>query len=68
MKKYAIAFISFFDNELSISFVVGSSEASAALNFLADKAYDMVESEDLHTIKGQCFDADCMIDVVEVPQ
>lgn len=67
MKKYAVAFISFMDNELKIQFIVAASEKDAIKSLYHDYLED--DEWELYTIqeiKQRFFDSDGMVDVKEV--
>ena len=79
MKKYAVSYINFFNNELTIEIVEAETIKKAILKhskLLAENSDNgKVDEEDwLHTnmpeeleeIKETFFDMDCMVDVVEI--
>lgn len=66
MKKYAVAYVSFFDNELNITFVRAPSIREAAN--VALKYEDITElPEDLEELKQFVSNMDGAIDVKEMP-
>lgn len=67
MKKYAVAFISFMDNELKIQFIVAASEKDAIKSLYPDYVEeDEWDEFSIEDIKQRFFDCDSMVDVKEV--
>jgi len=69
MKKFAVAFISFFENELEIQFIETADVLAAGQTVLIRHGYDLDGEKftSLKDMKKFCFDGDCMIDVKELP-
>lgn len=65
MKKYAVAFINFFDSDLKIEFVEAKNELDAFYksNF---NYFDFEPFDSLEDLKGAYFDADYAVEVKEV--
>lgn len=68
MKKYVVAYIDWFDNELKINFVNAESELCA----LYDCAYfnEMEIRNNISSVEEfqqECFNNDCMIAAKEIP-
>ena len=69
MKKWAVAFISFFDNELTIEFVDAEHWMGAIVKHSKIDLgwYEEIDHTDtLEQVKQWAFDADTMIDVKEI--
>ena len=69
MSTFAIALISFYDNELNITFVDAEDWKQAAQQH--ELITDLVEDwsdVSLKEAKQSAFDADCMFDIKEVPK
>lgn len=67
MRKFAVGYISFFDNELIIEIVCASDWKEAIFNHSKMKNIKWGEyfyEADLEEFKRRCFDLDMMIDVV----
>lgn len=69
MKKYVVAYIDWFDNELKINFVNAESELCALytcayLNGM-EMRHDISSVEDF---QQECFDCDCMMATKEIPE
>lgn len=80
MKIFAVAFITFFDNELTTEFIQAEDWLSAAKQHSKASEYDFdynesyasldrdrVPASDLEKLKQHFFDQDAMIDVKELP-
>lgn len=66
--KYVVAYMTFFDNDLSVEIVEADSELEAACDFIklhgfSNKAEDY---KDLAHLKDTLFDSDCVIEVKHV--
>jgi hypothetical protein len=72
MKRFAVAYISFFDNKLKMATIAASSEEEAARYFIADNlegADDMLEvlrGKTFKEMQSACIDWDANIQVVEI--
>lgn len=67
LKRYAVAYISFFDNILTQELVTSRCEYDALEALLESRGIEVYE--DLKTVeelKMLAFDCDCMISVIEV--
>ena len=64
MKRYAVAFISFHDNELTTE-IIEANTWQEALEKHSQKL-DWIEGNTLEEMKANAFDGDCTIDVVEI--
>ena len=70
MKRWAVGYINFYDNDLVIE-IVEAADWRAALcahSKLADMAEIVLNCADLEAAKVEAFDQDSMIDVVEIPE
>lgn len=69
MPRFAIACISFFDNEMEIHFLDGPSETEVVKRFLHEEKGLLIEDDKrtMIEIKQACFDADCMVAVAQLP-
>lgn len=70
MKTYAIGFISFFDNELKVSFAKANNALEAGITHLNGLNYEIGDGDgiaEMEDLKRFAFDMDCMIDVQELP-
>lgn len=63
MKRYAVAFMSFFDNDLQIKFVDAFSKLDAIKNLYPDY---FNEGLTLEQVKSRFFDADAVIEIKEI--
>lgn len=72
MKRFAVAYISFFDNELKMATIAASSKEEASLYFIADnleEANDIMEvlqDKTFPEIQSACIDWDANIQVIEI--
>lgn len=67
MKKYAVAFINFFDNDLKIEFVEAENELIAL--YIGSTLFNWEMPNDIASVedfKTECFNMDCMMDVKEI--
>lgn len=67
MKKYVVAFINFFDNDLKIEFVEAENELIAL--YIGSTLFNWEMPNDIASIKDfktECFNMDCMMDVKEI--
>lgn len=69
MSKWAIAHISFYDNELRIEIVESDSWHGALSQHsqLRDGDTDYIDYTSLETAKKSAFDQDAMVDVIKIP-
>lgn len=67
MKRWAIAFINFMDNELHIEFHIGAEWGEAARQHSRVNGYEFDFDGTLEDAKQEAFDCDAMIDAVVVP-
>jgi hypothetical protein len=68
MPKYAISFVSFFENELKMEVVEASNELDA-LREAYNKVHGNAAPEDITDIKelkAVCFDMDSLISAIEI--
>jgi len=67
--RYAVSYISFFDNELDTVFVYANSVAEAVKKAMPKLKceIDWGDRETLEEFKSLAFDCDAMIHVVQVP-
>lgn len=67
MKKWAVGYISFFDNEMSIEIVEADSwHAALSQHSKMTDHLDAVDFTTKETAKQTMFDQDSMVDVVEI--
>lgn len=65
MKKFAVGYINFFDNELKIN-IVEAENWKDALCKGSPMGPDWIESDTMAEAKEKAFDMDSMFDVVEI--
>ena len=65
MKRYAVAFISFMDNEMHMEIIEANSAEEAVKSKLQRLDYSSLP-DTLEEIKRDCFDCDSMIDCIEI--
>lgn len=73
MKKFAVAYMNYFDNDLIIDFIEAPSKLKALSTFLAVNARDFIpvagdENEAIESIKQYMFDCDANIEIEELPE
>ena len=71
MKKYAVAYMNFFDNELTIEFVEAETEKQAIFShskMQSDSGWSEELSDNLDEIKQAFFDGDTLVDVKEIKE
>lgn len=67
MKRWAVSFVSFHDNDLTTVIVEGPTWYDALCKHPKAATYEY-KHESLDTAKQDFFDADAIIEVVEVPK
>ena len=69
MNRYAVAYINFYDNELSIKLTKANNWREAVDNtFKIFEEMGVVDiSDDIEEAKREAFDADFMFDVILIP-
>ena len=67
MKRYAVAHISYFDNELTIVIVEADSISKAIAMHPAVGDYDIPENATLEQLKIMFFNGDAAIDCIAIP-
>jgi hypothetical protein len=68
VKTYAVAFMSFFETNLKIQFIVAASEKDAIKSLYPDYLdFDEWDLYSIQEIRQRFFDSDSMIEVKEVP-
>jgi len=65
MKRYAVAFISFSDNEIELNIVETEGNWKDALNLAYPGGFDF-KTEDIKEAQKEAFDGDCMFNVKEI--
>lgn len=67
--RYAVSYVYLGDNTLSITFVEADSEVEAAVERLNQAGWEVSPEDfaDLDGVKEWAWDADMLIEVVEVP-
>lgn len=73
MKTFAVAFISFFDNELIVQFIKAETFQKAVMKYSSEvwnmfDGFDVEEKKTLEEWKQFSFDCDSMIDAREVSE
>lgn len=68
MSKYAVGFISYHDNVLTVDVVEAESWKQALAKHTDDPEMETYLPEDMEEAKGVAFDMDCMFDVKEIFQ
>lgn len=73
MKTFAVAFISFYDNELVIQFIKAETFHKAIMKYSSETwdmfdGFDDEEKETLEKWKEHAFNSDAMIDAREVSE
>lgn len=66
MKKWAVGFMSAYDNELKVEIVEAEDWQSAIRGHSQTKEYEFDHRSSLEMVKETFFNADAAIDVVEV--
>ena len=66
MKKFAVSYISFFDNKMTIKIVEANDWKAALVQSEFMKDYDDLP-EDFEEAKQAAFDCDSMFEVMEIP-
>jgi hypothetical protein len=78
MKKYAIAYVSFMDNDCQLHFIEAENEIKAIKNFLvsickteeskqSQIAFNETFSDDIEEIKDELINCETGIDIKEIP-
>lgn len=70
MKRWAVGFISFMDNEMKIEIISAATWKTALALHAAAGGYEIADdelSDDMETAKQQFFDQDAMFDVAQIP-
>lgn len=66
MNNYVVAFISFHENELFMEEVMAETAVQAAIKYLNNELWGLTEDMTLEQVKDQLFEADFMINVLNV--
>ena len=68
MSKFAVSFISFFDNNLKTQIIEDEDWYNAIFQHtsLSDEDREWIPSTCLEQAKIACFNCDCMIDVIKI--
>lgn len=67
MKKFAVAYIDWFDNELKMSFVEAENELQALYSYAFINGMEMESNiSSVEDFQQKCFDCDCMMAAKEV--
>ncbi len=72
MKRYVVSYISFFDNDLKSGIIEAENEQEACIKYMVNEdasIQDWISSwkdKSLEVIKYECFNADSMINVIEI--
>lgn len=68
MKKYVVAYIDWFNNELKISFTEAENELCALYNCAYFNGIEMrSDISSVENFQQECFDSDCMMAAKEIP-
>jgi hypothetical protein len=78
MKKYAIGYVSFFENDCQVHFIEAQNEIEAIKNFLvsickteeskqSQIAFNETFSDDIEEIKHELINCEIGIDIKEIP-
>lgn len=67
MKKFVVAYISFFDNNLKQQIVTGTDELSVMQYVMMQNGVDLTDTpKEIEALKQFAFDCDSMISAIEV--
>lgn len=68
MKKYATAFLSYFDNELIMDLYLADNKTDAMIKALDKNGYQYEGPYNEESVQEYAFDVDAMVNAIEVLQ